>query len=195
MRALLKGEEVYLPIFDFKSGKRKYESKPKKLGSQDILVIEGIHCLNDELSYSLPLESKFKIYISALTQLNVDEHNRVSTTDGRLIRRMVRDSRTRGASAKKTLSMWESVRRGEEKNIFPFQEQADVMFNSALAYELSVLKPYVEPLLFSIGEEEPEYLEAKRLLKFLEYFLSCPTENIPINSILREFVGGGCFKV
>ena len=167
-----------------------------KLGEEDILVIEGIHCLNDGLSYSLPLESKFKIYISALTQLNVDEHNRVSTTDGSFIWGVrLRDTDTRGASAKKTLSMWESVRRGEEKNIFPFQEQADVMFNSALAYELSVLKPYVEPLLFSIGEEEPEYLEAKRLLKFLEYFLSCPTENIPINSILREFVGGGCFKV
>ena len=141
------------------------------------------------------MESKFKIYISALTQLNVDEHNRVASTDGRLIRRMVRDYRTRGASAKKTLSMWESVRRGEEKNIFPYQEQADVMFNSSLAYEISVLKPYVEPLLFSISENEPEYYEAKRLLKFLDYFLTCQTEYIPNNSILREFVGGGCFKV
>ena len=195
MNELLSGKEIEMPKFNFKTGRKEYNGNMLKLGEEDILVIEGIHCLNDELSYSLPLESKFKIYISALTQLNVDEHNRVSTTDGRLIRRMVRDARTRGASAKKTLSMWESVRRGEEKNIFPFQEQADVMFNSALAYELSVLKPYVEPLLFSIGEEEPEYLEAKRLLKFLEYFLSCPTENIPINSILREFVGGGCFKV
>lgn len=195
MSELLSGKEIEMPKFNFKTGRKEYNGNMLKLGEEDILVIEGIHCLNDELSYSLPLESKFKIYISALTQLNVDEHNRVSTTDGRLIRRMVRDARTRGASAKKTLSMWESVRRGEEKNIFPFQEQADVMFNSALAYELSVLKPYVEPLLFSIGEEEPEYLEAKRLLKFLEYFLSCPTENIPINSILREFVGGGCFKV
>ena len=166
-----------------------------QLGKDDILVIEGIHCLNDELSYSLPVESKFKIYISALTQLNIDEHNRVSTTDGRLIRRMVRDSRTRGASAKRTLGMWDSVRRGEEKNIFPFQEQADVMFNSALAYELCVLKPYAEPLLFSIKEDEPEYQEAKRLLKFLDYFLPCGIENIPIDSIIREFVGGGCFKV
>ena len=143
----------------------------------------------------MPLESKFKIYISALTQLNIDEHNRVATTDGRLIRRMVRDFRTRGASAKRTLAMWDSVRRGEENNIFPYQEQADVMFNSSLAYEISVLKPYVEPLLFSIGEDEPEYQEAKRLLKFLDYFLPCQTEFIPINSILREFVGGGCFKV
>ena len=195
MNALLDGKEVSLPTFNFKTGKKEYHGKKLKLEKEDILVIEGIHCLNDALSYSLPLESKFKIYISALTQLNVDEHNRVATTDGRLIRRMVRDSRTRGASAKRTLAMWPSVRRGEERNIFPFQEQADVMFNSALAYELAVLKPYVEPLLFSIGEQEPEYQEAKRLLKFLEYFLPCGTENIPINSILREFVGGGCFKL
>lgn len=195
MNQLLEGKEVEMPKFNFKIGKKEYNGNRLKLGKDDILVIEGIHCLNDELSYSLPLDSKFKIYISALTQLNVDEHNRVATTDGRLIRRMVRDARTRGSSAKRTLSMWGSVRRGEEKNIFPFQEQADVMFNSALAYELAVLKPYVEPLLFSIGEDEPEYIEAKRLLKFLEYFLACGTENIPINSILREFVGGGCFNV
>ena len=195
MTQLLAGEEVSMPTFNFKMGRKEYNGKTLKLGEDDILVIEGIHCLNDKLSYSLPVESKFKIYISALTQLNVDEHNRVASTDGRLIRRMVRDYRTRGASAKKTLSMWESVRRGEEKNIFPYQEQADVMFNSSLAYEISVLKPYVEPLLFSIGENEPEYYEAKRLLKFLDYFLTCQTEYIPNNSILREFVGGGCFKV
>ena len=164
-------------------------------GEEDVLVIEGIHCLNDELSYSLPIDSKFKIYISALTQLNVDEHNRVSTTDGRLLRRLARDYRTRGASAKKTLSMWESVRRGEEKNIFPFQEQADVMFNSAMPYEPCVLKPFVEPILFQVTEADPEYQEANRLLKFLNYFLSCGYENVPIDSILREFVGGGCFKV
>lgn len=195
MNELLSGKEVEMPSFNFKIGRKEYNGKTLKLGKEDILVIEGIHCLNDKLSYTLPVESKFKIYISALTQLNVDEHNRVASTDGRLIRRMVRDHRTRGASAKKTLSMWESVRRGEEKNIFPFQEQADVMFNSSLAYEISVLKPYVEPLLFSIGEDEPEYYEAKRLLKFLDYFLACQPEYIPINSILREFVGGGCFKV
>ena len=141
------------------------------------------------------MESKFKIYISALTQLNVDEHNRVSTTDGRLLRRLVRDYRTRGASAKKTLAMWESVRKGEEKNIFPFQEQADVMFNSAMPYEPCVLKQFAEPILFQVGEDEPEYQEAKRLLKFLNYFLPCGYENVPIDSILREFVGGGCFKV
>lgn len=195
MNALLAGEEIDMPKFNFKTGKKEYNGNKLKLGEEDILVIEGIHCLNDELSHSLPLASKFKIYISALTQLNVDEHNRVATTDGRLIRRMVRDARTRGSSAKRTLEMWASVRRGEEKNIFPFQEQADVMFNSALAYELAVLKPQAEALLFSIGEDEPEYAEAKRLLKFLEYFLPCGTENIPINSIIREFAGGGCFNV
>lgn len=195
MNRLLKGEEVDMPTFNFKTGRKEYHDNKLRLGKDDILVIEGIHCLNDELSYSLPVESKFKIYISALTQLNIDEHNRVSTTDGRLIRRLVRDSRTRGASAKRTLGMWDSVRRGEEKNIFPFQEQADVMFNSALAYELCALKPYAEPLLFSIKEDEPEYQEAKRLLKFFDYFLPCGIENIPIDSIIREFVGGGCFKV
>ncbi|MGN0328995.1 MAG: nucleoside kinase [Lachnospira sp.] len=195
MCALLRGERVELPEFNFITGRKEYNGDYLKLGEDDILVIEGIHCLNDELSYSLPVESKFKIYISALTQLNVDEHNRVATTDGRLIRRMARDYRTRGSSAKRTLSMWESVRKGEEKNIFPFQEEADVMFNSAMAYELCVLKPIVEPILFSITEDEPEYQEAKRLLKFLEYFLPCSTDNIPIDSILREFVGGGCFRV
>lgn len=195
MEQLLEGKEVCMPTFNFKTGKKEYGHDYLKLGKEDILVIEGIHCLNDEMSYMLPKESKFKIYISALTQLNVDEHNRVATTDGRLIRRMVRDSRTRGASAKRTLEMWESVRKGEEKNIFPFQEQADAMFNSAMPYELAVLKPYVEPLLFSVGEDEPEYQEAKRLLKFLAYFLPYASENIPINSIVREFVGGGCFKV
>ena len=195
MRALLKGEEVYLPIFDFKSGKRKYESKPKKLGSQDILVIEGIHCLNPKLTETMADANKFKIYISALTQLNIDEHNRIPTTDGRLIRRIVRDSRTRGASASKTISMWASVRRGEEKNIFPFQEEADVMFNSSLIYELAVLKQYVEPLLFAVDKDSKEFIEAKRLLKFFDYFVGIGSEFIPTNSLLREFVGGGCFRL
>lgn len=130
-----------------------------------------------------------------MTQLNIDEHNRIPTTDGRLIRRIVRDARTRGASAKATIAMWNSVRRGEEENIFPYQESADVMFNSALIYELAVLKLYAEPLLFSITQEEPEYNEAKRLLKFLDYFVGVPCEMIPNNSILKEFVGGGCFDV
>jgi uridine kinase len=147
------------------------------------------------MSYSLPKESKFKVYISALTQLNIDEHNRIPTTDGRLIRRMVRDNRTRGTSAKDTIAMWSSVRRGEDVNIFPYQEEADVMFNSALLYELAVLKLYAEPLLFQIDTTEPEYYEAKRLLKFLDYFVGIPSEDIPKNSILREFVGGSCFDV
>lgn len=195
MTALLDGETVEIPTFNFKTGKKEYVGDFKKLGKDDVLVIEGIHCLNDEMSMMLPRESKFKIYISALTQLNIDEHNRVATTDGRLIRRMVRDAGTRGSSAQRTLSMWESVRNGEEKNIFPYQEEADVMFNSALIHELAVLKPYAEPLLFAIGKDEPEYQEAKRLLKFLDYFLAYGSENIPNNSILREFVGGGCFRI
>ena len=192
---LLEGRRVEMPRFNFKTGKREYRGDYLQLGSEDILVIEGIHGLNDKLSYALPRESKFKIYISALTQLNVDEHNRIPTTDGRLLRRMVRDNRTRGTSAQQTIAMWPSVRRGEEENIFPYQEQADVMFNSALIYELAVLKQYAEPILFQIPEDAPEYPEAKRLLKFLDYFLGVPSDDIPKNSILREFVGGGCFDV
>lgn len=195
MMALLNGETVEMPRFNFKKGAREYKGDFLKLGKDDILVIEGIHGLNDRLSYSLPPESKYKIYISALTTLNVDEHNRIPTTDGRLIRRIVRDYRTRGASASKTLGMWGSVRKGEEKNIFPYQETADAMFNSALIYELSVLKQFVEPLLFGISKDDPAYQEAKRLLKFLEYFLGIDTADLPKNSIIREFVGGSCFDV
>jgi uridine kinase len=195
MTDLMNGKTVDIPHFNFISGFREYKGNYLTLGPEDILVIEGIHGLNDALSYSLPRESKFKIYISALTQLNIDEHNRIPTTDGRLIRRMVRDARTRGASAQKTISMWPSVRRGEDENIFPFQEDADVMFNSALIYELAVLKQYAEPILFGIDRTSEEYVEAKRLLKFLDYFLAMPSESIPNNSILREFVGGSCFKV
>lgn len=195
MKALLDGERVELPVFNFISGKREYKGNFIKLNEGDILVCEGIHGLNEKMSYSLPAESKFKIYISALTSLNVDEHNRIPTTDVRLIRRMVRDFRTRGKSAKDTLDMWDSVRKGEEENIFPFQEDADAMFNSALVYELCVLKQFAEPLLFSIEENEPEYQEAKRLLKFLDYFLGVTSEALPNNSILREFVGGSVFNV
>lgn len=192
---LLAGKRVELPTFNFKTGKREYKGRFKQLGEQDILIVEGIHCLNDELTRQLPRESKFKIYISALTQLNVDEHNRIPTTDGRLLRRMVRDARTRGADAQKTIDMWPSVRRGEENNIFPYQEQADVMFNSALIYELAVLKMYAEPLLFSVSPEEPQYDEAKRLLKFLDYFLPIPADDIPNSSLIREFIGKGCFDL
>lgn len=195
LKALLEGKEVSLPTYNFKTGKREYNGNTMKLGENDVLVIEGIHCLNDALTYQLPKENKFKIYISALTQLNVDEHNPISTTDGRLIRRMVRDARTRGTSAKQTIAMWPSVRRGEEENIFPYQEEADVMFDSALIYELAVLKQYAEPVLFGIEKDCPEYVEAKRLLKFLDYFVGVGSENIPTNSLLREFVGGGCFHI
>ena len=159
------------------------------------MVAEGIHALNPLMTEGLSDDSKFKIYISALTQINIDDHNRIPTTDGRLIRRIVRDARTRGNDARETIAMWPSVRRGEEKYIFPYQEEADVMFNSALIYELSVIKQYAEPLLFSVPKDCDEYYEAKRLLKFLDYFLGMGVTNIPMNSILREFVGGGCFDV
>ena len=195
LRRLLLGEEVGIPTFDFITGQRKYDGRKLKMESRDILVIEGIHCLNPKLTETLPDDRKFKIYISALTQLNVDEHNRIPTTDGRLIRRIVRDARTRGTTAARTIAMWYSVRRGEERNIFPFQEEADIMFNSALIYELAVLKQYVEPLLFQITPDIEEYHEAKRLLKFLDYFLGIGTDRIPANSLLREFIGGGCFDL
>ncbi len=195
MNRLLAGERVEMPQFNFKVGKREYHGNFKALGPEDVLVIEGIHGLNPATTASMPDENKFKVYISALTSLNVDEHNRIPTTDGRLLRRLVRDARTRGSSAKRTINMWPSVRRGEEMYIFPFQETADEMFNSVLIYELAVLKQYAEPLLFSIREGEPEYYEAKRLLKFLEYFQGIDSANVPANSICREFIGGSCFKV
>lgn len=195
MCRLLAGERVELPTFNFKIGQREYHGNYKQLGADDILVLEGIHGLNDKMSYALPKESKYKIYISALTSINIDGHNRIPTTDGRLLRRMVRDARTRGADARRTIAMWPSVRRGEEENIFPFQEDADAMFNSALIYELAVMKQFAEPLLFQISRDVPEYYEAKRLLKFLSYFLNVTSESLPNNSICREFVGGSCFQV
>ena len=195
MTALLEGRTVELPRFNFKTGKREYKGDFITMGPHDILVIEGIHCLNDRMSERLPAANKFKIYISALTQLNVDEHNRIPTTDGRLLRRIVRDARTRGNSAQETIRMWPSVRRGEEENIFPYQEDADVMFNSSLVYELAVLKQYAEPLLFSVPRDSEEYLEAKRLLKFLDYFLGVDSSGVPVNSLIREFIGGSCFNV
>ena len=186
MLDLLSGKTVELPSFNFKTGKREYKGDYKTLGPEDVLVIEGIHGLNDAMSYALPNESKYKIYISALTSINIDDHNRIPTTDGRLLRRMVRDARTRGTSAKRTIEMWASVRKGEEEYIFPFQESADAMFNSVLIYELAVLKQYAEPLLFGIGKGEPEYYEAKRLLKFLEYFIGVSSDNLPKNSIFMS---------
>jgi len=195
MLALLEGKRVELPSFNFVIGEREYRGDFRQLGPDDILVIEGIHGLNEKFLHTLPDESKFRIYISALTQLNIDEHNRISTTDGRLIRRMVRDARTRGTTAEKTIAMWPSVRRGEDRHIFPFQEKADVIFNSALIYELAVLKPYAEAILFGIPKDVPEYVEAKRLLKFLDYFIGIGCEGIPNNSLVREFVGGSIFNV
>ena len=180
---------------DFVSGKRVYTGETLTLGKGELLVIEGLHCLNDKLSYSLPQESKFRIYISALTQLNIDEHNRVPSADGRLIRRIVRDYRTRGSSASRTIAMWGSVRSGEEKYIFPYQEQADIFFNTALPYEIAALKTYVQPLLFQVQPDDPSWYEARRLLKFLDYFVAIPSEGIPTNSLLREFIGGGCFRL
>ncbi len=192
---LLNGRQIEMPYFNFVTGKREMNGDYMQLGKDDVLVIEGIHGLNEKMSYALPSESKFKIYISALTTLSVDAHNRIPTTDGRLLRRIVRDARTRGATAKHTIAMWDSVRRGEEQNIFPYQEGADEMFNSAQLYELAVLKQYAEPLLYAIKPGEPEYFESKRLLKFLGYFVAVDAQALPKNSITREFVGGSCFKV
>lgn len=195
MTRLLRGETVEIPQFNFKKGVREYNGDYLTLGAQDVLVIEGIHCLNDQLSYSLPKESKYKIYISCLTTLNVDDHNYIPTTDARLLRRIERDARTRGYSARATIQMWPSVRRGEENNIFPFQDSADMIFNSALIYEIALLKPFVEPLLFGVPKDCEEYIEAKRLLKFLNYFLTIPADDVPKTSLMREFIGGGCYKV
>ncbi len=194
MLDLLAGNAVDIPVFNFISGEREYRNNPLEMGDKGILIVEGIHGLNERLSAEIPSEHKFKIYISAMTQLNLDHHNRIPTTDGRLIRRIVRDHQYRGASASKTIRMWPSVRRGEEKYIFPYQEEADVMFNSALIYEFAVLKQYVDPLLYNISPDSPEYMEAKRLLKFMDYILGITSEHIPQNSLIREFVGGSCFR-
>ncbi|MEE3420652.1 MAG: nucleoside kinase [Lachnospiraceae bacterium] len=196
MTALLEGKTVRMPTYDFLLGRRVYRGETLTMSEGDILIIEGIHCLNDALTVSMPAESKFKIYISALTQVNIDEHNRIAASDGRLLRRIVRDARTRGYAASSTLALWDSVRSGEEKNIFPFQDTADVFFNSALPYEIAVLKPYAEPLLFQVKPEDPGYFEARRLLKFLKYFIGVPSmELVPNTSLLREFIGGGCFRM
>ena len=195
MNDLLEGKTVKMPTYNFISGKREYKGNTLQLTDNDILVIEGIHGLNEKFSYSIPQERKYKIYISALTQLNIDEHNRIPTTDGRLLRRIIRDQRTRGYTAQMTIEIWKSVRTGEEQYIFPYQESADVMFNSALFYELAVLKTYAEPLLHAVPHDSKEWVEAKRLLKFLDYFLPIPADEIPKNSLIREFIGGGCFDL
>ena len=190
---LLNGEEIEVPTFDFKKGTKYYTGKTMKLEDDEVLVMEGIHCLNDELTPAIDKNQKFKIYISALTVLNIDYYNRISTTDTRIIRRTVRDSQFRGYDAIKTLSSWYSISAGEEKNIFPFQEGADVMFNTSLVYEINALKKYALPLFSKIGKEEKEYAEAKRLTEFLKYFEQIDIEDIPKYSLLREFIGGGIF--
>ena len=194
MLDLLEGETIELPQFDFKAGKRVYKGKYLKLNADDILIIEGIHGLNPKATDELPDENKFKIYISCMTSLNIDEHNRIPSTDARLLRRMVRDARTRGNSAQHTFEVWPKVRAGEDQNIFPYQDGADAVFNSVLIYELAVIKQFAEPLLFNVRQNEPEYYEAKRMLKFLEYFVGVDTTSVPTNSLLREFVGGSCFS-
>lgn len=191
LEKLLNGEEVELPTFNFKTGNREYNGRKLKLNENQPIILEGIHGLNPLLTQSIPDENKFKIYISVLTQINLDDHNRIPTTDLRLLRRIVRDYNFRGYSAQRTIVQWPSVRRGEEKNIFPFQEEADIMFNSASLYELAVLKKYAEPILKEIEVDSREYREANRLLKFLQYFVSLEDEHdIPPTSIIREFIGG-----
>jgi uridine kinase len=194
LAGLVAGELVELPTFNFITGSREYNGRTLQIHENQPIISEGIHGLNEKLTSQISTEHKFKIYISALTQLNIDDHNRIPTTDSRLIRRIVRDSKYRGHDALTTLKIWPSVRRGEERNIFPFQEEADVMFNSALSFELSILKKHAEPLLLEIDENAPEYREAKRLLKFLSYFKSIDEDElVPITSILKEFIGGSYF--
>jgi len=194
LRALMAGQEVVLPRYDFHTGKSVQHEEPIQITPEHVIIVEGIHGLNPDLIPDIPDESVYKIYISALTQISIDGQNRIPTTDNRLIRRIVRDHRYRGHDALETLRRWPSVRRGEERNIFPYQENADVMFNSALAYELAVLKRYAEPLLKRVYQNEPEYAEVKRLLKFLSYFKELDARTIPPTSILREFLGGSSFS-
>lgn len=191
---LIAGEEVEIPRYDFLTGKSHLQASRMQVPPGELIIIEGIHGLNEKLTFSVPSQQKFRIYISALTQLNIDYSNRIPTTDSRLIRRIVRDNRVRGYSALETLRRWRSVRRGEERNIFPFQENADVMFNSSLVYELAILKPHIEPLLEEIKPDVREYVEATALLKFLSYFRAATDDFVAPNSILREFIGGSWFK-
>ena len=193
LKKLLNNEEVIIPTFNFKTGIPEF-NKSLKLNDNDIIIIEGLHCLNEELTKSIPKENKYKVYVSPLTDLNVDNYNMVSTSDNRLLRRMVRDNRTRGYSAEYTIKTWSRVRDGEEKYVFPYQEEADFVVNSALIYEIGALRQYAEPLLYNIDINSPYYEEARRLLRFLNMFLVVPTENIPKESILREFIGGSYFE-
>lgn len=191
---LLNGEEVEMPEFDFHEGTKRYNGRKLKLEPDQVLVIEGIHCLNDKLTNKIAKDQKYKIYISALTVLNMDRYNRISTTDTRLVRRIVRDYQFRGYDAKHTIATWHSVNNGEEKNIFPYQEEANSIFNTSLIYELNVLKGVVLPLLKEIKQEEAEYAEAQRLINMLKYFETIPADYVPTNSLLKEFLGGGSFR-
>ena len=194
LQALLRGEEVELPKYDFQSGKSKRSGKKLKMNDHNVLVVEGIHALNPELTPHIPAERKFKIYVSALTTISLDDHNWIPTTDNRLLRRIIRDFNYRGYSARETISRWPSVRAGEDKWIFPYQENADVMFNSALLFEFAVLRLHAEPILMGVPRNCPEYCEAYRLLKFIKYFVPAQDKEIPPTSLLREFLGGSSFK-
>ena len=191
---LLEGKRVNLPTFNFILGKREYNNKYLQLGEKDIIVVEGLHALNDELTMSINKDQKYKIYIGPLTQLNIDNHSYIHTSDVRKLRRIVRDSKTRGYSAKETLKRWPDVQLGERENIFKFQDNVDTVVNSSLIYEIGVLKTYVEPLLFNVSEDDKEYPEALRLINFLRNFLPIPSDDVPNDSVLREFIGGSCFK-
>ena len=195
LKALLDGKEVTLPVYNFITGKSELLNESIKLGEKEILIVEGLHALNEELTYSIDRKNKYKIYLCPLTVLSLDNHNRIRTTDNRLLRRIVRDNRTRGYSASDTLSTWSKVREGEEKYVFPFQDEADVIFNTSLIYELGVLKTYAEPLLYSVEENDPMYKEAVRLLNLLKNILPISNDYIPVDSIVREFIGGGYFKL
>lgn len=191
---LMNGQKVQLPTYNFVTGKREYKGNYVQLSDNDIMIVEGIHCLNDELTKSIDKQYKYKIYISPLVELNIDDHNHIHTTDIRKLRRIVRDSKTRGHGALATLNMWSSIRKGEENNIYPYQDEADTVINSSLLYEIGVLKTYVEPLLFCVSEDEEVYPEALRLINFLRNFLPIPSDDVPIDSVLREFIGGSCYK-
>jgi len=182
-----------LPEFNFITGKKEYKGKTLKLGNDDVVIVEGLHAINEKLTPAIEQKNKYKIYISPLTQLNIDDHNRIHTSDIRKLRRMVRDNNFRGYSASDTLNAWKSIRQGEEKYVFPFQDEADVVINSSLLYEIGILKLYAEPLLFSVKEDEGCYTEAIRLINFLRNFLAIPSENVPKDSVLREFIGGSCY--
>lgn len=190
---LLNGVEVNLPEFNFRTGKKEYKGKKLKLGNDDVVIVEGLHAINEKLTPAIELKNKYRVYISPLTQLNIDNHNRIHTSDVRKLRRMVRDNNFRGYSASDTLNSWKSIRMGEEKYVFPFQDQADTVINSSLLYEIGILKLYAEPLLFSVKEDEACYPEAIRLINFLRNFLAIPSENVPNDSVLREFIGGSCY--